>query len=198
MKQRRFPLIILSLAAVLGLVLVIAVVSRPDETSVTAGRVNIGGPFTLTNQEGLAVSNEDFRGGYTLVYFGYTYCPDLCPTELQTITFALEELGDDAEKITPLFVTVDPARDTVEAIQDYVSYFHPRLVGLMGTDQQIAQVTKAYGIFYAVSEDDGSTTEYLMDHTTTMYLMGPDGQYRTHLRAGMTAEEMAAAIKPHL
>lgn len=197
-RRRRFPLIVLSAAAALGLALVIAFLIRPDESGGTVGRVNIGGPFTLTNQEGVSVSDEDFRGQYTLVYFGYTFCPDLCPTELQTITFALEALGDAAEKITPLFVTIDPKRDTVEAMRDYVSYFHPRLVGLTGTVLEIAQVTKAYGIFYAVSEDDGSTTEYLMDHTTTMYLMGPDGQYRTHLRAGMTAEEMAAAIRPHL
>lgn len=197
-RRRRFPFIVLSTAAALGLALLLAVLFQPDESNVKAARPNIGGPFTLTNQEGVTVTDEDFRGGYTLIYFGYTYCPDLCPTELQTITFALDELGDDAKKITPLFVTVDPARDTVETMRDYVSYFHPRLVGLTGTDQQIERITKAFGIYYAVSDDDGSASEYLMDHSTTMYLMGPDGQYRTHLRAGMTAEEMAAAIKPHL
>ncbi len=198
MRRRRFPLIVLSVAAALGLALVVTGLFRPDESNVGAARVNVGGAFTLTNQEGVTVTDEDFRGGYTLIYFGYTYCPDLCPTELQTITFALDELGDDAKKITPLFVTIDPTRDTVEAMRDYVSHFHPRLVGLTGTDQQIKQITKSFGVYYTVSDDDGSSTEYLMDHSTTLFLMGPDGQYRTHLRASATAKEMANAIKPHL
>lgn len=197
-RRRRFPFIVLSMAAALGLALVIAILFEPEDSNVSAARPNIGGPFTLTNHEGAEVTDQSFQGQYTLIYFGYTFCPDLCPTELQTINFALEELGGAADKVTPLFITVDPERDTVEAIREYVSFFHPRLVGLTGTEQQIARITKAYGIFHAVAEDDGSSTEYLVDHTTTMYLMGPDGLYRTHIRAGMTPEEMAALIKPHL
>ncbi len=200
-KRLRLALI----AASAGLALVVAVgaavllpADSTSRSSGTTGEVTIGGPFTMVNQDGVGVTDEDFRGKYTLLYFGYTNCPDICPTDLQTIGFALDDLGDDGKKITPVFVTTDPDRDTVEVMREYVALFHPRLVGLTGTAADIKQITHVYGIFHQHSHDDGTSTEYLIDHSTTMYLMGPDGKYVTHMRAGMSAEEMVAALKSHL
>ncbi len=198
--KKRLRLVVIALSAGLALIIAFgaAALLPSDSTSGTAGQVTIGGPFTLVNQNGVTVTDADFRGGYTLLYFGYTNCPDICPTELLTIGFALDELGDDGKKVTPVFVTTDPERDTVEAMREYAVLFHPRLVALTGSAGQIEQITHAYGIFHQHAHDDGSSTEYLIDHTTTMYLMGPDGKYVTHLRAGLSPEEMVAALKPHL
>jgi protein SCO1/2 len=138
----------------------------------------IGGPFTLTNQDGKTVRDTDFRGKYLLVYFGYTYCPDLCPTGLESIAHSLDELGADAKKVQPLFITVDPARDTPAKLKEYVASFSSGIVALTGTPEQIASVAKAYQVYYAKGEnvDDG---QYLMDHSTLIYLMDPSGAFVT-------------------
>lgn len=140
--------------------------------------IQFGGPFSLIDHNGEARSDRDFRGRFMLIYFGYTHCPDLCPTGLQTIATALDELGAAADRIQPLFVTVDPARDTVELLRDYVGYFHPRLIGLTGSEQQIRAVSKAYRIhrLKVVTEDED---DYLVTHSTITYLMGPDGRFVT-------------------
>jgi protein SCO1/2 len=137
---------------------------------------SIGGPFTLTNQDGKTIHDTDFRGKYLLVYFGYTYCPDLCPTGLEGIAHVLDQLGDDAKKVQPIFITIDPARDTPAKLKEYVASFHPDIVGLTGTPEQIANVAKAYQVYYAKGEnvEDG---EYIMDHSTLIYVMDPSGKF---------------------
>jgi cytochrome oxidase Cu insertion factor (SCO1/SenC/PrrC family) len=139
---------------------------------------------------------DDFRGKLMLIYFGYTYCPDVCPTELQTMSEAIERLGPSGDAVQPLFITVDPARDTPEQLKSYAENFHPRLLALTGSAEQIAQVARAYKVFYQlVKQGDG---EYLMDHSSIVYLMDHEGRYVAHFGGNLNAEQMAAAIAKHL
>jgi protein SCO1/2 len=162
-----------------------------------SGAVGIGGPFTLTDQNGTVRHASDFRGKLMLVYFGYTYCPDVCPTELQTMSQALDILGAKGTAVQPIFITVDPERDTVAEMKSYAANFSPRLLALTGTAEQVAAAAKAYKVFYRKApQPDGG--DYLMDHSSIVYLMGRDGQYLAHFSGGTTAEQMAAAIAKHL
>jgi protein SCO1/2 len=138
----------------------------------------IGGPFTLTDQNGKTVTDADFRGKYMLIYFGYTYCPDMCPTGLQSMAHALDDLGPDAKKVAPLFITIDPARDTPAKMKQYAANFHPDIIGLTGTPEQIAAVAKAYQVYYAKGEQVDEH-DYIMDHSSLIYLMRPDGSFVT-------------------
>ncbi len=161
--------------------------------AVPAG-VSVGGPFALVDTQDRPVTDASFAGRWMLVYFGYTFCPDVCPTELQTISNALDKLGPMAAKVVPVFITVDPERDTPKALADYVKLFDDRLVGLTGTPAQVAAAAKAYRVYYAkVTPKDSST--YLMDHSSFAYLMGPDGKFQALFRQGTTAQEMADAIR---
>lgn len=139
----------------------------------------IGGPFTLVDQNGKTVSDTDFAGQYRLVYFGYSFCPDICPVDLQKLMRGLAQFEkDDAArgaKVAPLFITVDPARDTPAALKPFVARYHPRLLGLTGTPEQIAAAAKAYVVTY--HKVDGSAPDrYLMAHSQLAFLMGPDGK----------------------
>jgi protein SCO1/2 len=158
------------------------------------GSALVGGPFELVDQDGKVRHDTDFAGQYMLVYFGYTYCPDVCPTSLAIMSRALQGLGAEADRITPIFITVDPERDTVEEMQDYVSHFGPRMVGLTGTPEQVRQAAKAYRVYYAKGDDGQDDGTYLMDHSSITYLMGPDGRYITHFPYGTTAAEMTAGL----
>jgi cytochrome oxidase Cu insertion factor (SCO1/SenC/PrrC family) len=134
-----------------------------------------GGPFTLVDQNGATVTDATYRGKYLLVYFGYTYCPDLCPTALQNITETLDELGPDADRIQALFITIDPARDTPAKLKEYTASFHPGIIGLTGSSAQIAAVAKAYHVTYSKAENVDDD-DYIMDHSTFVYIVDPDGK----------------------
>ncbi len=159
-------------------------------------KVKIGGPFEMTNQYGEVVRHTDFQGSHMLIFFGYTYCPDVCPTILTTISTALDSLGDKANKVVPVFVSVDPERDTPQYLNDYLVHFHPAIQGLTGTMEQVKKITKSYGVYYAKVQEEGSTDEddYLMDHTALTYLMGPDGEYVTHFSHGTDSDTMAEKL----
>jgi len=161
------------------------------------GGVLMGGPFTLVNTAGETVTEETFRGRWMLVYFGFTYCPDVCPTELQTISSALDRLGPQARQVVPVFITVDPERDTPAALAEYVKLFDERLVGLTGSKEQIAAAAKSYRVYYARAKAK-DTADYLMDHSSFIYLIGPDGGFRALFRHGMAAQEMADSLKSRL
>jgi cytochrome oxidase Cu insertion factor (SCO1/SenC/PrrC family) len=155
--------------------------------------VSLGGPFELVDQAGKPVTDRDYAGRWLLVYFGFTFCPDVCPTELGTMASALDVLGPAGEAVTPLLITIDPQRDTPAALADYVTRFHPRLQGLTGTPEQIAAVARRYRVYYArVQRPD--MTDYLMDHSSFIYLVGPDGRVRSLFRPEMTPEQIAAAV----
>lgn len=154
----------------------------------------IGGPFELVDQDGKPRRDSDFRGQYMLVNFGYTYCPDVCPLGLQVMAQALDMLPEEkAQKITPIFITVDPARDTVEQMKNYVGFFHPRMVGLTGTPEQVAGAAKAYRVYYKKVESE-SAADYLMDHSAIIYLMGPDGNYLANFTHETPPERMAETL----
>ena len=161
------------------------------------GAATVGGPFELTDHTGETRTAEDFRGRYTLVYFGFTFCPDVCPTGLATMSRALESLAErapkKAEAVVPIFITVDPERDDVEAMGAYVSHFHDRMVGLTGTPEQIAAAAKEYRVYYRKVEDEESGS-YLMDHSSFIFLMGPEGEYLTHFTHETPVEELAAGL----
>lgn len=159
--------------------------------------VSLGGPFTLTDQHGKVVTQADFRGKWMLLYFGYTYCPDICPTELQAITSALQLLGPDGKDLVPVFVTVDPERDTPQVLDHYLKLFSDRLVGLTGTPQQIADIARRYRVYYAkVTPKDSST--YLMNHSSFIYLVGPDGRFRALFQGGIAPADLARELKAKL
>jgi len=159
--------------------------------------VAVGGPFTLVDHTGRTVTERDFAGRSMLVYFGFTYCPDVCPTELGTIAAAIDAMGPAGERVTPVFVTIDPERDTPAAMADYVSRFHPRMVGLTGSAEQIAQAARAYRVYFAkVRPRDAS--DYLMDQSSFIYFVGPDGRVRSLFRPETAPEAIAAAVAAQL
>ncbi len=164
------------------------------------GTALVGGPFELVDQDGEPRSAADFRGRYMLVYFGYTYCPDICPTSLLSMTQGLDLLAETdpeaAVKVAPIFITVDPERDTVETMAAYASSFHEDLVALTGTAEQVAGAAKAYRVYYTRYDDGGG--DYLMDHTSLIYLMGPDGAYLSHFGHTAQADEIAAGLRRYL
>jgi protein SCO1/2 len=150
--------------------------SVTDPTNVPPNGDTIGGPFTLVDQDGKTVTDKDYSGKYLLVYFGYTSCPDMCPTGLTSIGHALDQLGADADKVQAIFVTIDPVRDTPEKLKQYDASFHPKIVGLTGTAAQIAAAAKAYQAYYEKEDPGSDDPDYVMDHSTLIYLMDPQGK----------------------
>jgi protein SCO1/2 len=160
--------------------------------------LSLGGPFRLTDHTGRAVTDADFGRGFSLVYFGFTYCPDVCPTELGSMVAALDLLGPPASaRVTPILITIDPGRDTPAQLADYVSRFHPAMVGLTGTEAEIAEIARRFRVFYARVHPPNST-EYLMDHSSFVYLVGPDFRARAVFRPNTDPEVMATAIRARL
>jgi protein SCO1/2 len=185
-------------AAVLALVVAGAAswfVLTPATRSMAGGEALVGGPFTLVDQHGQERTEQDFAGRYMLIYFGYTYCPDFCPMSLSNMTQAMDLLPPEAaEQVVPVFITVDPERDTVAQLAEYAPLFHPRLVALTGSAEATKQAAQAYRVYFAKAGDDDPDA-YLMDHSTFIYLMGPDGDYVRHFAHNATPEEMAEAIE---
>lgn len=167
-----------------------------DNTQGQVMRVNIGGPFTLTDHTGKRVTEKDYAGKYMLVYFGYTYCPDVCPTSLSIVADALDQLSaDELAKVVPIFVSVDTDRDTVEVMASYVPNFHPNMVGLTGSAEEVKSAARTYKAYYAKVNEDDPDGNYTMDHSSTTYLMGPDGMYVAHFNHGTDSAIMAARLK---
>ena len=156
----------------------------------------IGGAFTLIDHNGKTVTDANFRGRYMLVFFGYTFCPDVCPTALQTIAKVMDLLGAKADKVQPVFISVDPERDTPKVLKSFMENFHPRMVGLTGSPEQVAAAAKVYRVYFAKANDED---EYLMDHSANIYLMGPDGKFVTYFRhGGFTPDTLAAKVREYL
>jgi protein SCO1/2 len=162
----------------------------------SAERLDFGGPFTLTDHSGRTVTERDFLGRHQLIFFGFTSCPAICPTVLQTVTVAMAELGADAERVRPLFVSVDPAHDTPHVMAAYVRHFDERIIGLTGSAEQIARIAKAYHVYYRrVRDQDGNEQ---IDHTAALFLMGTDGRYLTHIDPQASPRKMADLIRMRL
>jgi protein SCO1/2 len=188
----RAAIILLAAALIGGSALLVSWLRSPE----SAGAL-IGGPFVLADQHGRQVTEQDFRGKLMLVYFGFVFCPDACPTALANMTDAIEQLGPAGEDVVPVFITVDPERDTEAVMRDYAEAFHPRLKALRGTAEQTAQVTKAYRMYFKKAAET-APGEYLVDHSSIVFLMGRDGRYLTHFTHMTLPEPMAAEIKKRL
>src|SRR5258707_5167673 len=190
-------LVLACLLAILGLAVLVSwklyLKSTGQETTAAA----IGGPFSLVDQDGKVVTEADFKGQLTLVYFGYTFCPDACPTALGTITAALNRLGPDADKVTPLFITIDPERDTQQVMKEYAANFHPRLRALTGSLDQVTAAAHAYRVYFTKA-DGADPQHYLMDHSTIIYLMDRDGHYLAHFGPQATPDDIAAELRKDL
>jgi len=156
--------------------------------------IALGGPFSLQDHNGQRVTEGAFAGRLGLIYFGFTYCPDVCPTELGLMASALDLLGPDASRVLSVLITIDPARDTAAALADYVSRFHPALIGLTGTEEEIATAARAFRVYYRKIQPPGAS-DYLMDHSSFIYLVGPDGKVRQLFRPNTPPETIAAALR---
>lgn len=161
------------------------------------GEAAIGGAFSLVNQDGKTVTEKDFEGKYLLLTFGFTYCPDVCPTKLQDMALTLDLLGEDAKKVQPIFISIDPQRDTPEQLKSYVSLYHNNIQGLTGSVAQIANVAKTFKVYYRRGEDVGDGN-YMMDHSTVIYLADGEGKVLEAFADNAGAEAMAQAIKTRL
>ncbi len=167
------------------------------ETSRTEGRALIGGPFSLTDMEGKRLTDAGFRGKLMLVFFGYTHCPDVCPTEMQNMAEVMDKLGPDAKQVAPIFISVDPVRDTPEALSAYVKNFSPLITGLTGTQDEVASAAKAYRVYFKKA-DGGSPEDYTVDHSAFVYLMDREGNYLTHFMFNTPAETIVSVIRKHV
>ena len=219
--MKRLPLIVLPVLALLGIVVAGALwrhsdsppqaeAINPDASSEEALAANssseeFGGPFSLTDQNGVRRTDKDFRGKFMLIFFGYTSCPDICPTALAVEAEALDSLGSAASRITPIFITVDPKRDTPDMLKSYLAAFdgtppspRPKFVGLTGTDAEIAATAKAYNVIYNTHIDGFRTEGYSVDHTSDTYLMSPEGKFVAYYSVGVLPDEMAADLKMRL
>lgn len=206
-RQRLLRTLILSaIGLCLGaaIALITVMMDRYNPAPRSSGIVNaaaIGGPYTLTDQDGKTRSDADFKSTYKLLYFGFSYCPAICPTELQKMAAALKTLPENiSTQIQPIFITIDPERDTPAVLKNYVALFDPRLVGLTGTVEQIEAVKKAYKIYGAKvpPEEGAAADEYTMDHSSFIYFLTPDDQMIMLFRTNDTAEEMVRMITAHL
>jgi protein SCO1 len=154
----------------------------------------IGGPFTLVATDGTAVTDASYRGKWMLIYFGYTFCPDACPTALANVSAALKMLGNEADKVQPLFITVDPKRDTRQVLGEYLKSFDPRIIGLTGSEEQTAAAAKAYRV-YIGSSPGKAKDDYLVDHSSFVYLMDPIGKFTGVIRGETPGEGMAVQLR---
>jgi len=200
--KKRLPLLAIAgliAGAALGLMFVTSSANRPaQQGSTVTGKALIGGPFTLTDQAGRRVTEKDFLGRYMLIFFGYTHCPDICPSALQVMAAALDKLGDKAKEITPVFVTLDPERDTPAKMADYVKSFDQRIVGLTGSKEEVASAAKAYRVYYQLGQPDKQTGDYAVDHAAIIYLMGKDGQFVTHIPHTTNVDQVVNTISKAL
>lgn len=209
MKVLRIVLVVLLFIAAGGYFL-IREAKTPLEKQppvISSGKAEIGGPFQLINTNGNIVSDDSLHGKFVLVYFGYTNCPDVCPIDMNRISMALDILEQDIDltsNIQPVFITVDPVRDTPEAIDVFLSYYHKSFIGLTGTQAQIEKLAADYKVYIEqiMSSEHNNMHEYtsagLINHSSYIYLMGPEGLYVTHFDADIPSSALAAALKNYL
>jgi protein SCO1 len=197
--NRALPIVVLTCFLAGAAAAYVALAPPPAApTGVTTGKALIGGPFNLTTHTGKQVNDKDFAGKPMLVFFGFTNCPDICPSGLQIITAALDKLGTKSEELSPLFITIDPDRDTPEKLAAYMQSFHPRITALSGTVDNIAAVKKAYRVYAEKVADEKTPGAYSIDHSTFFYLMDKSGEYVKHFPHSIDAEKLAAELQKAL
>ena len=191
-----FTAFLAGLGLCLGIILLLTGPGGPGTATGVLQPAAIGGPFRLTDQNGASFSDQDLKGKTFLVFFGFTHCPEVCPTTLFEISQIMRELGPDADRTAALFISVDPERDTPQALKDYLASFDPHLRGLTGDAQALAAVAKAYRVYYKKVPLEGG--DYTMDHTAIVYLMGKDGRFVSPFNMRRTAEAAAADLRQRL
>lgn len=202
MKRRRkssFPIPLLATIVLLGMAAVgfVLFATRGPGPNGPADLASLGGPFKLVDQTGTPRTDADFRGKAMLIFFGYSNCPDVCALTLSNMTAAVDSLGSRTLEVVPIFITIDPGRDTVARLANYAANFGPRLVALTGDEEAIASVAREYRFYYAKT-DVKSGTDYMMNHSSAIYLMGPDGRYLDHFAHDVSAAQMSSEIQKHL
>lgn len=202
-RQRILIFALAALAAVALLLMLLMRVQGPAVTGTgTGGAPDIGGPFSLTDHHGRRITEAALTGHLTLIYFGYTSCPDVCPVELQNIGAAFDRLnGEDPEKLARLqgfFITVDPERDTQAALADYMPNFHPKIAGLTGSPAETAAAARAYKVYFNKAQAAPGEKSYLVDHSGIVYLMGPDGKFLAHFSPNTPPDQIAAKLRDYL
>lgn len=199
-ELRWIPVLAAAFVALLAVAITFALIQQtpPAGANRAAQFEGLGGDFVLTSHQGEPVGLADFRGKVVLIYFGYSFCPDVCPIHLSLLTAALDQLPASArDQVQPLFVTIDPERDTPEALSGYVRYFAPNLIGLTGSSEGIAEVAAAYAVGYTRT-DDPDLNGYTMNHTSAFFIIDREGRMVDLLRPDMTPRQLAIAIREHL
>lgn len=201
-SNRPLLIVMVAMMAIVAVAVVVMwhiVASGPRDPGYSSALPSIGGPFSLTDQTGAPVTDRTYDGSYRLIYFGYTFCPDACPTELQVMAQAIDAMGPNGAKVQPIFITVDPERDTAKQLAAYVPLFDKRLVGLTGSPEQIAAVAKAYKVYYAKADQPGvDAKSYGMNHSSFVYLMDPKGKFLTVFSSDTDSEKMAAEMRRYM
>lgn len=187
--------IFVGLLALSGIVFATALIVGQPPALAEREPVTVGGPFKLTAPDGTTVTDETYRGKWLLVFFGYTSCPDICPTTLNEIAGTLETFGADAARLQPIFITVDPQRDTPEAMGKYTEAFDSRILGLTGSPQQIADVAKEYGAYSARHKSGSGDKDYLVDHSTYIYIVDPQGKFVRGLDFATPSNQIAETLR---
>ncbi len=199
MPPRAFRIVVIAAAFLAGLLAAMAVVVLvvgPNRGVVSTGIASVGGPFRLLDHNGRSMTEADLKGRPFLVFFGFTHCPDVCPTKLFEVSEVLGKLGPEAKKISALFVTVDPERDTPEKMKEYLSSFNPQLVGLTGDLDAIAAMAKAYRVYFKKMPLEAGG--YTMDHTAIVYLMNKNGEFVAPFNLNRSPEQAAADLRRYL
>jgi len=196
MPQRRLVLLLAAFTLGPGIIGTAALALLPRTTTSVNSQATIGGAFELVDQDGETVTQETFRGAPALIFFGFTHCPDICPTALFEMSELFNALGPDARKVNGLFITVDPERDTPEVMKSYIGSFHPGIMGLTGTPEQVAQTVKAFRAYAKKVPTEGD--DYTMDHTAIVYLMGKDGEFIAPFNLKRPPEEAAKELRQYL
>jgi len=162
----------------------------------TAGRAAIGGPFDLLDQDGKPFTHEDLLGKFALIYFGFTYCPDICPDELEKMASAMDLMGkEQSSELQPVFISIDPERDSVAQVKSYIEEFHPRLIGLTGSLEKVKDAARQYRVYYTKTSE---TEDYLVDHSIIMYLVDPEGCFVTFYGKNFTPEQLSESVADHI
>ncbi len=193
--KRVNPVLFVIVLFVAGFAAAYSIRFAPESTR-SEGKALIGGPFSLVDTDGKRVTDRDFRGKLMLVFFGYTHCPDICPTEMQNMADVMDKLGAAANEVAPIFISVDPARDTQKTLSAYVKNFSPRIIALTGSEDEVASAAKAYRVYFRKAE--GGSDNYTVDHSVFVYLMDRQGEYLTHFMFNTPADTIAGTIKKHV
>ncbi len=203
LTRRRLAALVAAVLGGIGIGAGLHYLTRSDAPAIVRevvgfGDAAIGGPFALIDADGRARTDADFRGKLMLVEFGYTFCPDVCPLGLQLFADVLDRLGPAADEVQPIFITLDPARDTPEVLKSYANHFSPRIVALTGAREAVDAAAKAYRVYHRLGPDAATNPNYLVDHSAILYLMSRDGRFLTHFTHETPPDRVVAAIRSRL